>query len=62
MTGVRTGTSCFVSLKAIELYYGVEVAQIKLKEGAVSIGKPAITSKQKLVINQSEQRYFIEGI
>ena len=62
MKGVRIGTSHFVSLKAIENYYGVEVAEIKLKEGAVSIGKPVITSKQKLVINQSEQRYLIEGI
>jgi hypothetical protein len=62
MEGVRTGTSHFISLKAVENYYGTEVAQIKLKEGAVSIGKPAITSKQKLVINQSEQRYFIEGL
>lgn len=62
MKGVRTGTSHFVSLKAVENYYGKEVAKIKLEEGAVSIGKPAIGINQKLVINQSEQRYFIEGL
>ncbi len=54
------GTHHFVSLKAVETYYGKQEAQIKLKEGAVCIGAPKIETGQKLLINKSEGRYIIE--
>ncbi len=64
------GTSHFVSHRLAVKYYlpqyendpvaALDAVSIKLKEKSISIGAPELKKGQKLIINQSEGRYFIE--
>lgn len=62
---MRTGTSHFVNLQAAIAYYqpyGSDSWEVnrKIKNGEISIGPPVLKSGQKLLIDQTEGRYFIE--
>jgi len=68
MNKTTYGTNHFVSLTSAMNYYSAQGygytsqhVQQKIKLGEIAIGEPRlIKPKQKLLINQTEGRYFIE--
>ncbi len=59
------GTSHFISFPAAVRYYANQgenmlTTRLKIEEKSISIGAPELKKGQKLIINQSEGRYFIE--
>jgi hypothetical protein len=59
----RYGTSHFVTLAAAAQYYGsIEAARRKLAAGEIHIGRPEVKPGERLRLDQSEGRYFIEEL
>jgi len=57
----RYGTSYFVTRAAAAEYYGsAEEASRKLAAGEIHIGKPELKPGERLRLDESEGRYFIE--
>ncbi len=61
---LTVGTAHFVTLTAADNYYGTrETVKAKLDAGEIVIGPPVIdTTKERLLIDKEERRYFIQDI
>lgn len=56
------GTANFVSRDAADAYYSPEVAEYKLLEGEISIGRPVVKPGQHCFVCPKEGRYHIQVI
>lgn len=57
---MRIGTDYFVSMTALERYYGKDGATKALEEGRAFVGKPILKEGETLVVSPGEGRYYIE--
>lgn len=60
---MRHGTHFFVTRAAVEAYFyylSDKEISLKLKNSEVIVGLPTIQAGEKLILNRSEGRYFIE--
>lgn len=64
---MRIGTSYFPHINAARRYYAPygfdnEGVYAKIKAGEIHIGKPDVKAGQRVYLNESEGRYFIEDV